>query len=363
MQAIVTIHLGALASNWKALRDLSPHATCGAVVKSNAYGLGAESVTKTLSAIGCRIFFVSHLQEALDICNHLPSDTVFFTFNGIPIGAEQQALHNKIYPVLTTRMEIQQWATITATQTHPPPCIVHVDTGMNRQGLQSQMLKECAPLLKTLNIRCFMSHLACAEEENNPLNRKQRDDLVNISKTFGLPWSLCNSAGIFLGEDFHGALLRPGIAIYGVACCPKAKKIIKPVVELQANILQVRTLIPGDTIGYGCTYECKSHKIVATIPAGYAEGYPFALSRHPPKALLHLDNFERKPVPILGRVSMNLSILDVSHIPNPFSLRGACVTLIGNKLSLENTSFQASSMPYELLLRLGQGGAKKCYLS
>lgn len=295
----LTLDGEALVSNWRYLKAQG-QASCGAAVKANGYGLGAVDVVRRLRDAGCRDFFVAHWGEAAAI-SHLVTPEWISVLNGITADDIPHIRQIGAIPVLNTPKQIALWRAAGGGRCH-----VMLDSGINRLGIGSEQF--AAPLFEGLDIDILLSHLASADE-NSPQNSaqlnlfRQKAKLVKAKRL-----SLANSAGIMLGRDFHFDLTRPGLALYGGVPRTEMAPSIKPVVSLSSRVLQVRTLMAGDMVGYNATYICTSPTKVATISLGYADGY---LRSFAGKGKLHADGVS---IPIIGRVSMDLVTADVSAL-------------------------------------------------
>lgn len=247
------------------MRELAPGAEAGAVVKANAYGLGATEVVPALADAGCRTFYVAHTSEGREARAALagrPAD--IYVFNGF-WPAELPALREaELFPVINELAQLEQLRELAPDL----PCALHFDTGMNRLGLtpeETETLIANPSRLDAIDVRQIMSHLACADEPVYPLNKLQLKRFSRIREAFqGIPASLSNSAGVLLGPDFHFDILRPGLALFGGVPTPGHPSPFEPAVEIDAPILQIRTLQPGDTVGYGATYKADGARRIAT---------------------------------------------------------------------------------------------------
>lgn len=337
------VDLAKIQSNFRRLQALAPSAEVGAVIKANAYGLGATQVVPALADAGCRTFYVAHTPEGCEARSALagrPAD--IFVFNGF-WPSELAALREaQLYPVLNDRQQINDLLNAAPDL----PCAIHFDTGMSRLGLDARdtaALINAPASLAALDIRQIMSHLACADDATHPLNAQQLHRFAAIRAAFpGTPASLSNSAGAVLHPDYHFDILRPGIALYGGAPAPGAS--FEAAVEIEAPVLQVRTLRPGDTVGYGATFTASREMTIATVAAGYADGILRACGEG---GMARLDN---KRIPILGRVSMDLISVDLSHVDRAVQ-PGEPVRFLG--LELDPLAAHAGAVNYELLVRLG----------
>ena len=290
---------GALVANWRTLARMSGSAACGAAVKADGYGLGAVAVVARLAAAGCRDIFVSTWAEALVVAG---SGVAVSVLHGV--RPEDMALAGlpDVRPVLNTPLQVMRWR-----EGGGGPCDVMVDTGMNRLGIAP--VEIAAGLLDGLGIDTLMSHLACADEAS-PANPRQRDVFSGLrGRTSAQRMSLANSAGIALGVNYTFDLTRPGLALYGGVPRDEFAGVIRQVVTPQAQILQRRRVRSGDSVGYNATWTARADTEVAIVNLGYADGYwrgfSSAGSARAGDALL----------PVVGRISMDLTALDVSAAP------------------------------------------------
>ena len=306
------------------MTSTAPAATrTGAAVKADAYGLGLGPVSTALYDSGCRQFFVAHLAEAVALRQSLPyPDGQIFVLEG-PQRSELPDYHaHHLTPVLNTAEQIEMILAFNQSAPAPLYPAVHIDTAMNRLGLSvsdSDVLIE-ATQRQELIICLLMSHLACADERQHKLNKVQLEAFKRhcaACDTFAdTPKSLSNSAGIFLGPPYHFDLTRPGISLYGVMADPSdMNRALQPVCRWQADILQIRTINKGETVGYGAEFTATKTTRLATIGAGYADGY--ARSLYSPQtgqtAVVGINGYA---APLAGRVSMDLIVVDVSDIPD-----------------------------------------------
>lgn len=354
-RAVLQIDLGALKANWATLNAASGSAECAAVVKANAYGLGIEEVVAALAREGAKTFFVATLQEALRVRAQVPG-AIVYVLDGYLAGAGDYYAGFNIRPVLSSLGEIEDWSRFASTKGRRHPAAIHIDTGMNRLGLSAGEVDQLAARLDLLDpfyVAMLMSHLASADEADNPLNRTQLARFEALRRR--LPErraSFANSGGIFLGPDYHFDLVRAGIAIYGGRAFVGAANPMRTVVRLIARILQVREAAPGETVGYGASYHLTRPSRLATIACGYADGFLRALSgddAHPGP----VGYIGEHPVPVVGRVSMDLITVDVTDVPEHLVHRGGFVEVIGDRVTLDDLTDRAGTIGYELLTRLG----------
>ena len=340
---LLDIDLGAIVANWQSLR----RGPTAAVVKADAYGLGASAVVLALYEAGCRHFFTAHPAEAVGIRDLVP-DAMLAVLNGLWPGLEAEFAANELTPVLGTLDEIDRWTARARGSGHPLPAILHVDTGMNRLGLDAHELDIVAAdhtRLDGLTLRYVMTHLASAEEPDDPLNQRQRHRFAAAcARLPPAPRSLANSSGLFLGPDFDSELARPGAALYGLNPTPGRPNPQRPVVRLRARILQIRMVEPGDTVGYNGQWTATRPSRIATVSVGYADGFPRALSNRT------AAYFDDQPVPLVGRVSMDLSTFDVTDAPG--LVVGDWLDLIGPG-GPDALAADAGTNGYEILTSLG----------
>ena len=339
------IDLATIQRNYARIRELAPTADAGAVVKANAYGLGAVEIVPALADAGCRTFYVAHTTEGREARNALagrPAD--IYVFNGF-WPSELPALREaELFPVINTLDQLEE------LRRHAPdlPCAIHFDTGMNRLGLdhaETDALFADPARLDAIDVRQVMSHPACADEPDHPLNARQRQRFAKVRETFpGIPASFSNSAGVLLGSDYHFDVLRPGLALYGGVPAPGHPSPFEPAVMIDAPILQIRTVEPGDTIGYGATYTANERRRVATVAAGYADGLLRAFGNG------GYGRIGEARVPILGRVSMDLIGVDITEAGDDIR-PGQPVCFLGG--DIEDMADSAATISYEFLVRLG----------
>jgi alanine racemase len=352
-RAVLTVDLGALRSNYRRLQREAAGSEVAAVVKANGYGLGALEVGRALWDAGCRRFFVAHLDEGRALRGRLP-EAAIYVLNGLPVGTEAAAIEAGLIPVLNHPGELDRYADQARRSDRRLPAALQIDTGMCRLGLAEAELERLdGKLLAAFELVLVMSHLACAEEPDNPLNEQQRQRFERLRQHLPrAPASLANSSGIFLGPAFHYDLCRPGVALYGVNPTPGRANPMAPVITLEAPVLQVHDVSAPGTVGYGATYATRPGMRIATVPVGYADGYPRAAGgRASAKIAGHI-------VPLAGRVSMDLITLDVSALPVDAVRPGTMVALISGPDGVDELARAADTIGYEVLTRLGSRFAR-----
>ncbi len=351
--SLLRIDLDAVAANYQLLSRRLATAACGAAVKADAYGIGARRVARRLVRAGCRIFFVATLDEAVTLRADLPGTGIdIAVLCGVLPGTEQVLAEHRLIPVINDPGQIVRWQRAGERAAAPLDAMLHVDTGMNRLGLsprETGRLAEAPELLEGVNWRCLVSHLACADNPDDPENRVQRDRVRAVrSRLPAMPVSLANSAGILLGADWHFDLVRPGIALYGGGPQSGRENPMHQVVTLLGRILQVRDVEPGMRVGYGGDYQACAPGRVATVAAGYADGY---LRSSAGCARVHLG---RMALPVVGRVSMDLITVDVTEAPEASVVPGALVELLGGQHTIDDAAAAAGTISYEILTSLGR---------
>jgi alanine racemase len=349
-KARLTVDLAALAANYVQLRQLAPGAEVAGVIKADGYGLGAAPVAAALRKAGCRSFFVATAEEGAALRGILPlaTQTLVYVLHGFAGAGPRELAAQALIPVLSAPEEIAALRAYARSEGRTMPAALHVDTGMNRLGLPLADV-EAGLDLGGLSVGLLMSHLASADEPRNLSNMRQRERFAAARRWFpGVPASLANSAGILLGSGYHEDLVRPGIALYGGNPTPEAANPFQAVARLEAPILQIRDAAAGETVGYGGTHTLTAPARLATLGIGYADGYLRSLGNRGHVAL------GTHRAPIIGRISMDLTIIDVTGIPEPAAHPGTMVELFGPALPLDEVAALAGTISYELLTRLGQ---------
>jgi len=347
--AVLTIDLDAIAANWRQLRAIARGSACAAVIKADAYGLGAVPVARALAAAGCRTFFVAHVEEALAVRAALAEPEIA-VLNGCPPGAEALFAARRLIPVINDLGRLTGWLRHAAAAATPAPAILHVDTGMNRLGLPPAEVDTAAGLdgFAALPWRNLMSHLACPDTPDHPLNETQRQRFEAIrARLPAMAASLAASSGIFLGPDYWFDELRPGAALYGIAPQPGRPNPLAQPLRLRAPILQVRRVDRGESVGYGAAHIARGTTKIATIAVGYADGYLRAASARGTMRIAGVA------VPVVGRISMDLITLDVGGLPEAAARPGTLVDVLDDVRTPDHLAADAGTIGYEILTGLG----------
>ena len=352
---ILTVDLAALEANWRALGRRIMPSECAAVIKADAYGCGIEPVAGRLAKAGCKTFFVADLLEARRTRSAAP-DAAIYVLNGLSPGTAPTVADLRARPVIGSMVELAEWDAFCSAQQWHGGAALHVDTGMNRLGITANEAAALAPRIRSENhgITLLMSHLACAEVQDHPLNERQIALFREVRILYrGITSSLANSSGIFLGNAAHCDMTRPGVALYGVNPTPGRSNPMRPVIELQARIAQVRVVPKGDTVGYNAGWTAKRQTRLAVVAVGYADGYLRAASAsdEAPGADAIVAG---KRCPIAGRVSMDLIAIDITDLPDGSARRGDLAKLIGDEISVDDVASAAGTIGYEVLTSLGK---------
>ena len=323
----------ALVSNWRALQRLSGAAQCGAAVKADGYGLGVVEVARRLAGAGCRQFYVATWAEAEVL---RPLELPLSVLHGVRAEDMTPALGGWARPVLNTAAQVARWR-----EAGGGVCDVMVDTGMNRLGVSPADVR--GGLLAGLAVDTLTSHLACADEDA-AMNARQRDAFAGLAgEGRAKRCSLANSAGIALGDGYRFNLTRPGLALYGGVPRPELAPDLHQVVWPEAQVLQRRRVPPGERVGYNATWTARQATEVAILNIGYADGYFRGFS----------DRGQAwagdARLPVIGRVSMDLTAIDVSAAPEVGE--GDWVAI---DFALPDAAAASGLSQYELLTGLGR---------
>ncbi len=349
----LVIDLAAVTANYRLLAERAKPAKCAAVVKANAYGLGGTRIVPALAEAGCETFFVATLDEAIAL-RDLLADAEVIVLNGLMNREAPVFQHHGIIPTLNDLGQIAAWQDHCA-DAGPLPAVVHCDTGMARLGLapaEAAVLADDPTRLSGFTLRGLMSHLACADTPSDPLNHAQLERFQDLIRAIKPPQaSLAASSGIFLGPEYHFGMVRPGISLYGGRPNQTGDNPMRPVVRLTAKILQIRDVDAQQTVGYGATHRFDGPARVATVAAGYADGYLRSLGGRGKAQIGDVI------VPVIGRISMDLITLDVSALP---TLRpGDDLELIGPTTPIDEVADRAGTISYEVIVRLGHRFARE----
>ncbi|GJM02397.1 MAG: alanine racemase [Rhodomicrobium sp.] len=361
--AILTINLSRLVENWRFFNEAcraspddavgSPLTEVAAVVKADAYGLGAIEVGKALWAAGCRRFFVAHGSEGAALRETL-AEAEIFVFHGALLGEEESFKSARLIPVLNSEEAALRWAEF-ADKSGYRPAAIQVDTGMNRLGFSANEFNrfiQADAFLDQVDLKLIMSHLAVADDHGSPQNEQQRLLFERLVSQLpeglkSVPCSLANSAGVLLGAGYHYDIARVGIGLYGGNPFTGVPNPMKAVVKLEAEILQRREIEAGEAVSYGGVWQAERRSQIATIGVGYADGY---LRLGGEQGFVMIGG---KAAPIVGRVTMDLIMIDVTDIEERLSRPGCFVELLNDELTVDDVAAWSGTIGYEVLTALG----------
>ena len=351
---VLTVDLDAIVANWRKLEKAAVPAECAAVIKADAYGCGVDPVARALAAAGCKTFFLATVDEARAARAAVPSATLY-ALDGIFQNCGDAFAKTDCKPVIGDLNELAEWDVFCRRSGWAGGAAIHIDTGMNRLGLTITEAQGIVPRINAGDhgITLVMSHLACAEALNHPLNARQLATFREIASLFtGVPASLSNSSGIFLSPQFQFDLVRPGAALYGINPTPEADNPMQPVVDLKARIVQIRNVERGDSVGYGGTWTARRPTRLAIVSAGYADGYFRAAGSNDGTRGAEVV-VAGKRCPVAGRVSMDLMAVDITDLEKNAVRRGHMATLIGEGITVDELAHHFGTIGYEVLTSLG----------
>ena len=340
--ATLSIDLDAIAANWRALNRLSSSDTqTGAVVKADAYGLGAGRVARALAQAGARRFFVACAEEGGAVRQALGNGPQISVFSGHMPGDTDMIHDLDLTPMLNSIDQITRH--LEALPGHSFG--IQLDTGMNRLGMEAAEWEAVAAYVLDAGPELVMSHLACADEPEHEMNAAQLAEFHAMTDGIDVPRSLAATGGILLGPEYHFDLTRPGIGLYGGAPFEEAS----PTVSLSLPVIQLRELSIGETVGYGCAWIAEGPSQIATVSGGYADGLLRTLGN---RAVLWSGDV---PCPVVGRVSMDTITVDVSHLEQAPRI----LDILGPYQSVDDLAASADTIGYEILTGLGARYARR----
>jgi alanine racemase len=354
--AALWVNLGTIVTNYRTLSTVVKPAVCSAVVKADAYGMGASMVGPALYQAGCRDFFVAYLEEGIALRQALGAKgeepATIYVLNGYFEGLEPEFAHNNLVPILSNISQIRQWRRFGEEQGKLLPAALHVDTGMTRNGIPMDelvLLQEDPRLLQGIQVKLVLSQMAFSGDQDNPFHELQRHRFQEARQYLpAAPASLAKSTSIFLGSAYHFQLVRPGIALYGATQSFEPTSLLKPALDVWVRIYQVQNVQKGQGVGYYQTHSFPHQGRVATLAVGYADGYPWSLGN---AGYVTIAGYR---APIVGRISMDMVTVDVTHIPESLVHPGGWAQLIGDSITIHDLAASAQTTPYEILLRFGK---------
>jgi alanine racemase len=355
----MAVRLGALAANHREIRHRAAGAAVAPVVKADAYRMGMVPVARALAAEGADSFFVARVEEGIALRATLP-DVRIFVFDGVMPGNAEALISHRLTPVLNAADEIGEWSHAALARKSILDAALQIDTGMNRSGLSQREVADLAAnpsrALAGISINLIMSHLACADEPEHEQNRRQRERFrAALAALPPAPASLAASAGIELGRDYLFDMVRPGMALYGGKPIPSRANPYGTVVLLTSQVLQLRHLDAGETVGYSATFTARRPTTLAIVALGYGDGLIRASGAKGRAAIGGVL------VPYAGRISMDLLALDVTDVPHHALHRGAVVEFLGDTISLDDAARAAGTITHEVLTAISPR-ARRVYL-
>ena len=358
----LTVDLAALARNWRALDKVSAGALTGAVVKGNAYGTGITEASTALYNAGARFFFTANVDEAIAVRAVLPKAYIF-VLNGLYPGAADIYVQQSLMPVLSSVAMLEEWLAMCVQRGEAFAAALHFDTGMNRLGFR---LNEASIVRKQIDAVGFspqmiMSHFACADQPSHEKNRTQLALFQAVMAQFpNIPASIANSAGLMTGREHHFQMVRPGIALYGGRAVVGRKNPMSPVVTLEVPILQVKEGKTGESVGYGAAQNLSRDSRLAVIGIGYADGFLRSLSSSNARGGAKVA-IRGKVVPVIGKVSMDMTIIDITELGSDIPAPGEMAEVMGRTISVDEQADVAGTIGYELLTGL-KGRYQRVYV-
>jgi alanine racemase len=353
--AVLVVEPSAIKRNYARFAALGPTAETGAVVKADGYGLGTATVVRALGEAGCRTFFVATPGEARRV-RQADARAAIYVLDGLMPGTALILSEIAARPVLASHAEAEEWAGHCRALGRPLPAAIQIDTGMHRLGMSEAEvggLAAATDLTNAFTLTLVLSQLAVADQADHPKNVEQRRRFEAMARQLPeAPWSLAAASGMFLDQSYHYALARPGMPLFGGVPCPAGAHLVEPAGWLYARILQVHEAAAGETAGYGAQRRFDRPARLATLAIGYADGYGRALSDTGDDngAVAHIGGH---PAPVVGRISMDLTTVDVSAVPAAEVRRGAFALMLGETTTLDDLARKAQTIPYEILTRIG----------
>ncbi|MCE9507723.1 MAG: alanine racemase [Alphaproteobacteria bacterium] len=348
------IHLDRVRWNYLSLqKKLAKGADCAAVVKADAYGIGAAEVAVELYKANCRHFYAAHAGEGVAVRQALNGrEAQVYVLHG-PFGMKaEEFVRSNLIPVLNSWGDIEYWSGFARKTGQRLPAVIQIDTGMNRLGVTAEEVARLTAdpeILKPLDVRYLLSHLACADEPAHPKNKEQLEAFRRLTAQLGLPsrLSFANSAGIFLGTDYHFDQVRPGAALYGINPSSVAPNLMQGIVTFKVRILQIKDVDRGETVGYGASYQVSTPAKLAILSVGYADGYMRSITGD---GMVHVRGHA---CPVVGRISMDLIAADVTKVA-PAPQAGEWAEIIGDHQTVDDVAAATKLIGYEILTNLGR---------
>ncbi|MBX9786155.1 MAG: alanine racemase [Alphaproteobacteria bacterium] len=341
----------AIIHNYHTLQALLPDSFCAAVLKADAYGFGINAIAPILEKEGCTVFFVAHLEEGIFLRSFL-KNTQIYVLSGILPGTESLFVEHRLTPVLNDINMVKKWVLKAQQQEKKLSCALHFDTGMHRSGFDQketiQLFNSCN-LLDAVKVDCVMSHLSSSHDLQSPLNEKQRNLFETLRRRFpDAKASLADTGGIYLGAPYHYDIARPGKGLFGLYKAPPETPALTPCLKLFARVLQIRNVPQGESVGYGATHTLSRDSKLATLGIGFADGYDRRLSN---KGAALIQGFK---APVVGRISMDYTVIDVTDVPESLCFTGGWVELVNELFTLDHLAESIETISRELSTGFGR---------
>ena len=352
---VMIVDLGAIQRNFRALAAMT-NGTCAAIVKGDAYGHGMIESSKALLVAGAKLFFTARFEDALALRDALGDGPQICVLDGVPRSGIAEALARGITAVVNSIEQLEALADFASGGAGRISTFVHLDTAMNRLGLSRNDDEAALPLLRSLDVKGYMTHFASADDVDLDLCYRQVERLKSrASRMPKAPLSIANSCGVFLGPEFHGDIIRPGKSTFGINPLVVGRNPFEEPATVLAPVVQVRRLEKGDAVGYSCTWRAPAPRRVAILAIGYANGYMRSNSN------LGQVAFGARIAPVVGRISMDLTAVDVTSFPEDDIRAGMTAEIVGPTLNYRSLAETAGSNEHEAIINLGRG-CRRSYL-
>lgn len=343
--SVLEVDTKAIVHNYRTLNQLLPHSVCGAVLKADAYGFGIKAVAPVLREEGCQHFFVAHIEEGIFL-RSLLKEPVIYVLSGLLPQTEEYFIEHSLTPIINDFGMLNDWAKEAQKRHKKLPCALHIDTGMRRNGFDSidlDKLFKSPQLLKTLDVHFIMSHLISSHAPQDPLNHQQKELFDNLRQQLPhIKASLADTGGIYLGPAFHYDFIRTGKGLFALYTPPKDHPPLRSCLRFLGRILQIRTAHKGETVGYSATYTVTRKSKLATIGIGFADGYDLRLSNNA------FVTFQQMKAPVVGRISMDFTVVDVTDIPESLCYVGGWAELVNQTMTLDSLAHSIGTHSREL---------------
>jgi alanine racemase len=343
--SVLEIDTAAIVHNYRTLRQLLPNRQCGAVLKADAYGFGLQATAPLLHHQGCQHFFIAHIEEGISLRKYLKTPSIY-VLSGLLPNTEDYLIEHALTPILNDFQMVKNWAKKSQQVGKKLGCAIHIDTGMRRNGFDTPDLDKlfASPhLLENLDIQFIMSHLVSSHDPYDPLNNQQQTLFDKLRAKFPqTKASLADTGGIYLPPAFHYDLIRPGKGLFGLFTPPEGAVPLQPCLRLLGRILQLRTASKGESVGYGATHTLTRPSKLATIGVGFADGYDLRFSNN---AFVSFGEFK---APVVGRISMDYTVIDVTDAPESLCYVGGWAELVNPTTTLDTLAKSINTISREL---------------